>query len=68
MQLVLEARQPLSPSASNRTNGLDSYEYGSDECIEAVDQRDAYLAFGGLAVGVSYSDAPAEGFEVEQVQ
>ena len=49
---------PLSPSGSGRADDL-----GGAEGIEAVDECDADVDFGGLAVGVSRGDALAEGLE-----
>jgi isopentenyl-diphosphate delta-isomerase type 1 len=51
---------PLSRLASGHAN-----DFGSAEC---VDECNADLDFGGLAVGMSCGDAFIEGLEVEQVQ
>ena len=48
----------LSPSGSGRADDL-----GGAEGIEAVDECDGDVDFGGLAVGVSRGDALAEGLE-----
>ena len=47
---------PLSPSGSGHADDL-----GGAEGVEAVDECDADVDFGGLAVGVSCGDAFAEG-------
>ena len=53
-----ETRHPLSPLASGHAN-----DFGGAECVEAVDEGNADLDFGGLAVGVSCGDAFTEGLE-----
>lgn len=54
---------PLSPSRSGHADDL-----GGAESIEAVDECDADVDFGGLAVGLSRGDALAKGLEVESVK
>ena len=43
-------------------------DVGGAECVEAVDEGDADLDFGGLAVGVSCSDTFAEGLEAPHLR
>jgi hypothetical protein len=38
-------------------------DFGGAECVEAIDEGNPDLDFGGLAVGVSCSDALTEGLE-----
>jgi hypothetical protein len=54
---------PLSPSGSGHANDL-----GRSEGREAVHERDAYLDFCSLAVGVSGGDAFAEGLEAPHLR
>ena len=53
---------PLSPSGSGHAQDL-----GGAERIEAVQECNADVDFGGLAVGVSCDDALAEGLEAPQL-
>jgi hypothetical protein len=57
-QVMPETRHPLSLLASYHAN-----DFGGAECVEAVDEGNADLDFGGLAVGVSCGDAFTEGLE-----
>lgn len=54
-ELALEACLPLSP-----LNFGDADDLGFAECVEAVDEGDADVDFGGLAVRVSCGEALAE--------
>lgn len=54
-ELALEACLPLSPP-----NLGDADDLSGAECVEAVDECDVNMDFGGLAVGVSFGNALAE--------
>lgn len=57
-ELPLEARLPLSSLHFG-----DADDLGGAECIEAVDEGEADVDFGGLAVRVFSSDALVERFQ-----
>jgi hypothetical protein len=59
---IPETRPPLSPFASSRAN-----DFGGAECVEAVEEDNMNLDFGGLAVRVSCGDAFTQRLAVELV-